>query len=86
MLIITDGAPSVPQWNAEAAARNAATDAKEQGTFIIPIMIEDPSFQYAPEVMFLRNDISSDGNVFVADFDGLGSISDAVFDLVTCSA
>lgn len=84
MLILTDGEPTEPQ-NAEAAARNAAADAKAQGTFIIPIMIEPPS-QNSPEVIFLRNDISSDGNVFVADFDGLSSLSDAVFDQVACQS
>lgn len=86
MLLITDGAPSVPDTNAPLITANAATDAKNQGTFIIPILIESPTSQYIQEVDFLRNNISSDGNVFVADFDGLTEIQDTVFDQVTCQS
>mmetsp|Transcript_17014 Transcript_17014/g.36663 ORF Transcript_17014/g.36663 Transcript_17014/m.36663 type:complete len:1197 (+) Transcript_17014:135-3725(+) len=84
MLIITDGAPSVPA-NAEEAATTAAINAKNQDTFIIPIFIEQNSFQ-TTEAIFLKNDISSDGKVFVADFDGLTSLQDTVFEQVTCQA
>lgn len=86
MLILTDGAPSIPEVNAEGAATAAATSAKNQDTFIIPILIEDPDYQYAPQVKYLEDNISSDGTVFVADFGGLGSLVDTVFDQVTCQA
>ena len=87
MLIITDGAPSVPNGvRAPIVTANAATDAKNQGTFIIPILIENPTSQHIQEVNFLRNQISSDGNVFVADFDSLIEIQDTVFDQVTCQS
>lgn len=84
MLIITDGAPSVPEDPA-AKATAAATDAKTAGTFIIPVLIEEPSYQTA-EKRFLENNISSDGQVFVADFDGLSSLQDVLFEQVTCQA
>ena len=85
MLILTDGAPSVPQYTAEEAATAAANSAKNKDTFIIPVLIEDPRFQ-TPEVKYLENNISSDGKVFVADFDGLTDLQDAVFEQVTCQA
>lgn len=85
MLVITDGAPSVPEFNAQGAAINAANQAKNQDTFIIPILIEESSNQ-SPELTFLQNSISSDGKVFVADFDGLANIEDSLFEQVTCQA
>jgi len=84
MLIITDGAPSVPEVDAEGAAANAATNAKNQDTFIIPVLIEEGTAQ--SPVAFLRDSISSDGNVFVADFDGLANIENSLFEQVTCQA
>ena len=86
IMLITDGAPSVPTKDAPLITELAATDVKNQGTFIVPILIEDPANQFIPEVAFLKNRISSDGKVFVADFDGLGDIQDAVFDQVTCQS
>lgn len=85
MLIITDGEPSIPAPDPKGSAVTAATSAKNQNTFIIPVFIEENSFQ-TPEATFLQNDISSDGKVFVADFDGLTNLQDTVFEQVTCQA
>ena len=85
ILILTDGAPTIPEFNAEEAATAAAKNAMNKDTFIIPVLIEDPRFQ-TPEVKYLENNISSDGKVFVADFGGLGNLQDAVFEQVTCQA
>ncbi|KAL9182742.1 hypothetical protein ACHAXT_004021 [Thalassiosira profunda] len=85
LLVITDGAPSVPESDPEDAAISAAAQAKLQDSFIIPVLIEE-SFGQSPELTFLENNISSDGKVFVADFDGLGSIADSLFEQVTCQA
>jgi len=86
MLIITDGAPSVPRFDAQGAATTAAGNAKVQDTFIIPVFIDEETFQFVPEVTFLKNNISSDGQVFVTDFDGLKNLQDAIFEQVTCQA
>lgn len=86
MLIITDGAPSVPTINPEGEATTAALNAKLKGTFIIPIFIEPPDSIFSPEVSFLTSNISSDGQVYVSDFDGLNSLQDAIFEQVTCQA
>eukprot|EP00581_Thalassiosira_minuscula_P000463 CAMPEP_0183744364 /NCGR_PEP_ID=MMETSP0737-20130205/65691_1 /TAXON_ID=385413 /ORGANISM="Thalassiosira miniscula, Strain CCMP1093" /LENGTH=1442 /DNA_ID=CAMNT_0025980005 /DNA_START=145 /DNA_END=4473 /DNA_ORIENTATION=- len=88
MLIITDGAPSVPSSliSAQNAARNEALDAENQDTFIIPVLIEEPDENSQGEVDFLSNSISTDGKVFVSDFDGLQNIEQSVFDQVTCQA
>jgi len=88
MLIITDGAPSVPQpiANAKGAATTAALNAKNQDTFIIPVLIEEPNDNDQDEVLFLKNNVSSDGKVFVSDFDGLKNLQDSLFEQVTCQA
>lgn len=86
MLVITDGAPSAPAANPAGVAAIAATNAKNQGTFIIPVFIEDPNNQNSPQSMYLKNSISSDGKVFVADFDGLTSLQESIFEQVTCQA
>jgi len=84
MLILTDGYPSLPSGNPEGSATNAATKAKNKGTFIIPVFIEDPNSQNNQAVNFLKNSISSDGSLFLADFTGLTALQETVFDQVTC--
>lgn len=86
MLVITDGAPSVPDFNPASVATDAATNAKNQDTFIIPVLIEESRFGFSYEENFLKNSISSDGKVFVADFNGLNDLQDALFEQVTCQA
>ena len=86
MLVITDGAPSVPDFNPALVATDAATIAKNQDTFIIPVLIEESRFGFSYEENFLKNSISSDGKVFVADFNGLNDLQDALFEQVTCQA
>lgn len=86
LLIITDGAPSVPAFNAMGWAKTAADNAKIQDTFIIPVLIEESYWQFAPEKLFLENDISSDGKLFVANFEGLVNLQDSLFEQVTCQA
>ena len=86
MLVITDGAPSVPDLFAASVTTAAATNAKNQDTFIIPVLIEESRFGFSYEENFLKNSISSDGKVFVADFTGLNDLQDALFEQVTCQA
>jgi len=85
MLILTDGAPSVPGslQNARNVATAAAQDAIGKETFIIPVLIEEPNpFDFA--VTYLRNNISSDGKVFLSDFEGLNDLQETLFEQVTC--
>jgi uncharacterized protein with von Willebrand factor type A (vWA) domain len=86
MLVMTDGEPTVPGNNPHGAAANAAAMASDEDTFIIPIFIKELNNQNAPEVDFLQSKISSDGKVFVADFDSLGSLQETMFEQVTCQA
>ena len=79
LLIITDGSP-----NTRLEASAAASEARSEGTFIIPILIEEDT--QPQNVMFLEDKISSDGRVFVSTFDGLNSLQDAIFEQVTCQA
>ena len=85
MLILTDGLPSIPEDDPGNAAIDAATNAMDKGTFIIPILLEASS-QNSPEADFLRDAISSDRNLFLADFDSLIGLKDTVFEQVTCQA
>jgi len=79
LLIITDGSP-----NTRLEASAAASEARSEGTFIIPILIEEDT--QPQNVMFLEDKISSDGRVFVSTFDGLNDLQDAIFEQVTCQA
>lgn len=83
MLVITDGAPSVPEFGAEEAAADAATNAKDQDTFIIPVFIEEGTAQ-SPELSFLRNSISSDGEVFTTSFADLVNLQVSISNQITC--
>jgi len=88
MLIITDGRPNVgtESKSAEGAATAAALNANTRDTFIIPVMIEQPNSNRQRAVSFLTNNISSDGKVFVSDFNGLVDLQDSIFEQVTCQA
>ena len=79
LLIITDGSPK-----SRLLASAAAADARSEGTFIVPILIEEDTQQ--DNIVFLESKISSDGRVFVTTFGGLNSLQDAIFEQVTCQA
>ena len=83
MLIITDGRPSLPRNDPETPAETAATVAKKQGTFIIPVLIEQTREQ-DPSLAFMQK-ISSDGEVFLSDFEGLSSLQDSLLNQVSCT-
>ena len=82
MLIVTDGVPSVPEPRPRESAREAAIAAKNKGTFIVPIFIEkEPA---AAAVVEFMEEISSDAQVFLTDFDSIVSLKDIIFEQVIC--
>lgn len=88
MLIITDGSPTIPERPvnaAENAATAAAATAKGLDTFIIPVLIEEQN-PLDRTFIFSRDNISSDGKVFVSDFQGLNDLQESLFEQVTCQA
>jgi hypothetical protein len=83
IMLITDGLSSVPEFDPEGAAEAAATEAKSDGSFIIPVFISPDNDLSALEFM---SRLSSDGIVFdVSDFDTLSSLQDKLIDQVSCS-
>ncbi|KAL7543665.1 hypothetical protein ACHAXR_012971 [Thalassiosira sp. AJA248-18] len=82
LLLVTDDVSSAPDSDAQGAAELAATSAKLDGTFIIPVFIRGRD-KYCinclltdTELAFMRR-LSSDGKVFVVtDFDSLNSLQD----------
>ncbi|KAL3826917.1 hypothetical protein ACHAXA_005997 [Cyclostephanos tholiformis] len=83
IMLITDGLSSVPEFDPEGAAEAAATSAKSDGSFIIPVFISPDNDLSALEFM---SRLSSDGIVFdVTDFDTLSSLHDRLIDQVSCS-
>ncbi|KAL7442131.1 hypothetical protein ACHAXM_011148 [Skeletonema potamos] len=83
MLVVTDGYPSQPTDNAREVAVQAAIDAKNKGTHIIPIFIEQADSN-DPEAVELMKEISSDTHVFLTDFDSIVSLKDTIFEQVIC--
>lgn len=82
-MLVTDGVSSEPDYDPEGAAELAATSAKLDGTFIIPVFIS-PNNDWTA-LAFMRR-ISSDGKVFdVTDFDSLNSLQARLVDQVSCS-
>ena len=78
LLLITDGNPSEPANLPEIAASTAATDAKSEGIFIIPVMIKQWQQPYL-------QGISSDGTVFDAsDFNALDTLLERLLEQVSC--
>lgn len=83
IMLITDGLSSVPEFDPESAAEAAATNAKSDGSFIIPVFISPDNDLSALEFM---SRLSSDGIVFdVTNFDTLTSLQDRLIDQVSCS-
>ena len=82
MLLITDGYPSVPVDTPQASAEAAATAAKSDGVFIIPITIK---LQFTPEPTPYLQRISSDGTALdVSDFGVLDGIEKELIAQVSC--
>mmetsp|Transcript_4144 Transcript_4144/g.9394 ORF Transcript_4144/g.9394 Transcript_4144/m.9394 type:complete len:870 (-) Transcript_4144:132-2741(-) len=83
IMLVTDGVSSEPGFDPEGAAEAAATSAKSDGTFIIPVFIS-PNNDWSA-LSFMRR-LSSDGEVFdVTDFDSLNSLQDRLINQVSCS-
>jgi len=81
-MLITDGVSSEPN-DPEGYAEAAATAAKFDGTFIIPVFIS-PNNDWSALSFMMR--LSSDGKVFdVTDFDSLNSLQDRLVDQVSCA-
>lgn len=88
ILLITDGDPSEPGWpnqNAPAiAAEFAATQAKQEGSFIIPVKISHQLSVIPPTTEYLEG-ISSDGSVFdTSDFSMLNNLGGLMVGQVLC--
>eukprot|EP00581_Thalassiosira_minuscula_P010308 CAMPEP_0183710014 /NCGR_PEP_ID=MMETSP0737-20130205/5903_1 /TAXON_ID=385413 /ORGANISM="Thalassiosira miniscula, Strain CCMP1093" /LENGTH=892 /DNA_ID=CAMNT_0025938237 /DNA_START=120 /DNA_END=2798 /DNA_ORIENTATION=+ len=82
IMVITDGKPSEPDYDPEGAALAAASSAKYDGTFIIPVFISPDNDWDA--FAFMRK-LSSDGKVFdVTDFGSLNMLQDRLVDQVSC--
>lgn len=83
IMLITDGVSSEPGLDPEGAAEAAASSAKRDGTFIIPIFISPRNDLSA--LAFMRR-LSSDGKVFdVTDFGSLDRLQDSLVNQVSCS-
>ena len=83
IMLITDGVPTEPGFDPEGAAELAASTAKSDDTFIIPVFISP--FYDESALAFMRR-LSSDGKVFdVTDFASLNSLQDSLVDQVSCS-
>lgn len=83
IVLVTDGESSEPGFDPEGAAEAAATAAKADGTFIVPVFISPYNDWSA--LSFMRR-LSSDGRVFdVTDFDSLGSLQEKLIEQVSCS-
>jgi von Willebrand factor type A domain len=82
MMLITDGEPTAPEDDPEGAAISAASQAKNDGIFIIPIFIS-PTYTFDP----FMSALSSDGKVFdVTSFDELLSLQESLVNQVSCSS
>ena len=85
ILVISDGVPTVPDNRAEEAAEAAATNAKNQGSFVIPVLIS--SMLESDDALSVMKMISSDQNVFdVESFDALDSLQESLLEQVYCQA
>lgn len=83
IMLVTDGVSSEPDFDPFGAAEVAATSAKFDGTFIIPVFISSNNDWGAQEFM---QSLSSDGKVFdVTSFAGLNSLLDRLVDQVSCA-
>jgi len=85
ILLVTDGVSTAPEPDPSFAAESAATNAKNDGTTIIPVFI---SSEYDEDALAFMSRLSSDGNVFnVADFDleKLNSLQESLVAEVSCS-
>lgn len=84
ILLITDGVPTVPDYDPEGSAEYAASSAKRDGTFLIPVFIS-PYGNNVSALSYMRR-LSSDRQVFdVASFDSLESLEDRLVTQVSCS-
>jgi len=83
IILITDGVSTEPERDPEDAAEAAATSAKNDGIFIIPVLISPRNDKNALAFM---GRLSSDGKVFdVTDFDSLDNLQNGLVDQVSCS-
>mmetsp|Transcript_20508 Transcript_20508/g.32247 ORF Transcript_20508/g.32247 Transcript_20508/m.32247 type:complete len:325 (+) Transcript_20508:1694-2668(+) len=84
MLLMGVGAPSMPEVNPLEAAATAAMNARIQNTAIVPIVIEEPTLADDSNVLYLKNEISSDGQVFVSDLVDLNNLQEMLFEHLIC--
>ena len=82
IVLITDGVSTEPADDPEGAAKAAATSAKNDGVFILPIFISSDNDWSAQS--FMRS-LSSNGNTYVADFGSLNTLLDQLAYQVSCS-
>jgi len=78
MLIFLDGVPTRPVSTAQSAARAAASNAKEQGSIIIPFLRQEGNESDLALLLYLENHISSVGKVFLTDSEGLNDLQNSL--------
>jgi len=84
ILLMGVGTPSVPEVNPLEAAATAAMNARNQNTAIVPILIEEPTSADDSNVLYLKNEISSDGQVFASDLVDLNNLRERLFEHLIC--
>lgn len=89
IIVITDGAPSLPEPLPQKEALDAADEIKEDGTVIFPVFIDTRlDIAYAEErerdLQFMRYISSDDSVVDVASFEDLDNVRRAMLDQISC--
>lgn len=85
IVLITDGAPTYPEYMAEEALA-AATDARSAGSYIIPVLIS-PNFNMFTNdrLEFMESIKSGEGGVLnVENFDGLDTLAESLLGQISC--
>jgi len=88
IMLLTDGETGVSEYVPEGAAESAATSAKSEGTFIIPVLVSPDAPDTNEGAIPLLSRLSSSGEVFdFTDYDmaGVLQLQEELLDHVSCS-
>mmetsp|Transcript_555 Transcript_555/g.964 ORF Transcript_555/g.964 Transcript_555/m.964 type:complete len:1315 (-) Transcript_555:115-4059(-) len=86
IVLITDGAPTYPEYMAEEEALAAAIDAKSAGSYIIPVLISPIFNAFTNDRLeFMESIKSGEGDVLnVENFEGLDSLLESLLGQISC--
>jgi len=87
IVLVTDGETGMPNNVPEGAAESAATSAKNEGTFIIPVLVSPDAPDTNEGAIPLMSRISSDGEVYDFTDYGVSSIAEVqerLIDQILC--